>query len=306
MLFSILANLIVLYGLINFPLASNFIINASDWPNIGQINLTESDYSPQTPYRKNNNSLGMAVTAEAAVIVDKKSKAVLWQKNSDQARPLASITKLITAMVFLEHNPGWDKIVTMEKSDYREGGRQRLFSGEQLTVRDLFNISLVASSNDAIAALTRSTGLSQEEFVKEMNQKANHLKMTNSIFLEPTGLEPSNLSTASDIIKLAMAAFSREEIRTATAQEEYTYSVVNNSRKETLKNTDKLLSSYLNIQAGKTGYLEEAGYCLVSEVKGPQNQEIIIAVLGSATEADRFQDLKALAQWAFDNYIWEH
>lgn len=305
MLLSILSNLIALYSLVAMPVISNFTIDASHWPETGEVKLLKNNYFLPAPYRKDNNSLGMAITAKSAIVVDKKSNAVLWQKNPSQARSIASITKLLTALVFLEHNPGWDNVVTMRQSDYREGGRLRLFTGEQITVKDLFNLSLVASLNNAVTALARSTGLTEAEFVAAMNKKAQALSMANSVFLEPTGLEPGNLSTAGDVIKLAAAAFANQEIKIATAQEEYSYSIINKARKETLKNTDKLLTSYLNVLAGKTGYLDEAGYCLVSEVKSLSGQEIIIAVLGSNTEADRFQDLKALAQWTFDNYVWE-
>jgi len=304
MLLLILANLIGIYSLISLPLASSFTIDVSNLAELGQVNLLEDLYFSQAPFRKNNDSLGVVISAVAAVVIDKKTRQVLWQKNSELARPIASITKLVSALVFLENNPGWDTEVTINASDYRDGGRRWVYQGEIVTVRDLLNIALVASDNNAVISLVRSTGLTEEEFVKAMNQKAQALGMNQSVFLEPTGLESSNLSTASDVIKLAQSAFEVEEIKKATTQSEYSFTVINNKRQDTIKNTNKLLESYLNIQAGKTGYLEEAGYCLVSEVKNSENQKVIIAVLGSGTEAGRFQDLKALSQWVFDNYEW--
>ncbi|MBU1130688.1 serine hydrolase [Patescibacteria group bacterium] len=306
MLLSILANLIGIYSLLSLPLASSFTIDVSQLAETGNIELIEEVYRADYPYRRNNNSLGMAVSAASAIVIDKESGMALWQKNPESARPVASITKLLTALVFLDNNPGWDEVVTIQPSDYREGGQIRVYTGEKITIRDLFNAMLVVSSNNAAMALVRSTGLSEEEFVIAMNQKARELGMSQSVFLEPTGLEPGNISTISDIVKLAQAAFSKDEIKWATSQKQYTYSVLNVDRNYTLDNTNKLLNSYLDIRAGKTGYLEEAGYCLISEVKGPSEQSVIVAVLGSQSEADRFQDLKALSQWSFDNYIWEH
>jgi len=137
-----------------------------------------------------------------------------------------------------------------------------------------------------------------------MNQKAKDLGMNQSVFLDPTGLEVGNLATAADIFKLARAAFARPEIRDATSRADYSFSIVNAPRQYRVENTNKLLKSYLKIIAGKTGYLDEAGYCLASQVKGPMGQEVIIVVLGSDSETGRFQELKSLAQWSFDNYVW--
>ncbi len=303
MFFSLVANLISLYGLVAWPVPTSQLIDFSRLAEGGKIDLIKTVYQENTPYRLNNQSLGMKVTAQAALAVDQKSGAVLWQKNARQQRSLASITKLATALVFLENNPGWETEVTIQKSDYRAGGRSYIYSGEKISLKDLFNISLVASSNHATMALARATGLSAEDFVARMNNKAKELGMKQTTFIEPTGLDPANVATAEDIISLARAAFLKPEIKSATIQSEYVFKVLNNQRSEKVKNTDKLLGSYLKVLAGKTGYLDEAGYCLVSLVGGEDSQELLMVVLGSATEADRFQDLKALAQWAFDNYL---
>jgi len=303
MLLSILANLIGLYGLISLPAIVTQTIDLSSLAE-GRVDLIKSVYLQAAPYRLNNNSLGIKITAPSAMVVDKNTGSVLWQKNPSEVRSLASITKLLTALVFLDHNPGWETEITVQQSDYREGGRIRVYNGERLFVRDLFNASLVASSNNATVALARSTGLSEEEFAVAMNQKAQSLGMSDSVFFEPTGLDPANITTASDIIKLAQAALANPEIAAATGQKEYKFSVINAPRNYTLENTDRLLNSYLNIVSGKTGYLDEAGYCLVSQVQGPLGQEVLVVVMGSESEDSRFAEVKALAQWAFDNYYW--
>ena len=152
-------------------------------------------------------------------------------------------------------------------------------------------------------ALARSTGLTEEGFVEAMNQKAQELGMSDSIFFEPTGLDPANVSTAFDIIKLAQTALSQPDIAAATKQKEYKFSIINAPRNYTLKNTDRLLNSYLNVVSGKTGFLDEAGYCLVSNIDN-NGHEVLVVVLGSETEDSRFQEVKALSQWSFDNYYW--
>lgn len=305
MLLSILANLAVIYNLIFLPPLIFLIPDASDFASSGQMVFLAGAYLEAAPIRKNNISLGMEITASSAIIIDKESGLVLWQKNPDAEKPVASITKLLTALVFLDNNPGWETTVKIQKSDYRLGGRSYLYSGEEILVKDLFYTALIASSNEATAALVRSTGLNEDEFVVKMNQKAKSIGMSNSRWVEATGLNPDNVSTATDLGLLIQAAFSQPLIVQATQKEEYQFGVLNAERVYTVKNTDKLLQSYLNILAGKTGYLEEAGYCLVSKIYGPAEQEIYVVVLGSASEASRFQEVKSLAQWSFDNYIWE-
>ena len=302
MLFSLLANLAAIYNLIVLPAALVYAPDISLLNNGGSLYFLKQNYLEAAPYRISDFSLGMKVTALSAIIVDAESGIILWQKNPDQVQPIASLTKLISVLVFLDYNPGWETEVTVTSADLRAGGH--IYQGEKLTVRDLFNLALIPSSNSAIMALTSSTGLSKEEFTARMNQKAAALDMKQAKFSEPTGLSPENVASATDIIKLARTAFSREEIRNITIQQEFTFQVLNNKRSATVKNTDKLLGSYLKINAGKTGSLDEAGYCLVSEVVGPAGQKIFVVVLGSLSDSDRFQDLKALAQWAFDNYFW--
>jgi serine-type D-Ala-D-Ala endopeptidase (penicillin-binding protein 7) len=300
---SILANLISLYSLIVFPFGFNRAIDISNVAGGGEIKFVNQNQQ-QAPVRKNNKSLGMEITASTAIIIDQSSGAVLWQKNADQLKPIASITKLLTAIVFLEHNPGWETSLKIEAKDYPGSGWRNLFNNEEVTLRDLFNIGLVASDNTAINALVRSTKISREEFVKLMNDKAKSLGMDRTVVYEPIGLDPKNQSTVTDLAKLAKAAFSRPEILKATDQKEYHYIILNSGRSNSAKTTDKLLTSYLHVLAGKTGSLPEAGYCFISLIKGPKNQEVDVVVLGSQDDNSRFQEAKALAQWSFDNFDW--
>ncbi len=304
MLLSLIANLIGLYGLLALPYAVLETIDASNFSQGGTVGLARAVYRQNAPIRSNQDSLGMKVTAKAAMVIDRQTGAVLWQKNPAAVQSIASLTKLMSALVWLENNPGWETAVTVSAGDLRSGGRAYIYAGEKLLARDLFNLALIPSSNSAVMALTRATGLTGEEFVAKMNAKAVSLGMDKTKFTEPTGLSPDNVASAADLIKLAQAAFDREEISSATVRQEFTFQTLNNNRSETVKNTDKLLNSYLRISAGKTGSLDEAGYCLISEVVGPLGQKLLIVVLGSLSDADRFQDLKALAQWAFDNYSW--
>lgn len=266
-------------------------------------NLSNNQKEPQRIY---NDLIDIKITANNAIAVDAGSGKVLYEKNPDEIKPIASITKLMTALVFSEYNPGWQKIIRMKSADRRNGGIVHLNSDEQLTVRDLFYTALIPSDNSSAAALPRVAGFSEEKFVNLMNQKAGQLGMNNSKFADPTGLDYGNVSTVKDLVILLETAIQNKDIQKTTqiGMYEYTARSEENERTVTIYNTNKLVSGYLDLIGGKTGSLEKAGNCLAVKIKGEQDQEIIIIVLGSHEHNDRFQDVKAIAEYVFTNYQW--
>ncbi len=252
-----------------------------------------------------NRSLGVKITAPGAIVMDVKTGEVLFEKNSHQPMPIASLTKLMSALVFLENSPDLNQAVVIQKEDYRPGSTVGLYNGEKVTRRDLFFSSLAASSNNATMALAHSTGLSEADFVKKMNSRAKLLGLKNTHFTEPTGLDSGNVSSAYDIARLASYALLDPNIKEAVTTTDYRFRVSNTGRLQKVGNTNKLLKSFLHITGGKTGFTEAAGYCLVSRVVNDQGDEIMVVVLGSASETSRFQEVKGLAWWTFENYRWE-
>lgn len=272
---------------------------------IEQVIVTEKIIKKNivSPHKINNDSLGVKLTAVSAAVMDKNSSIILWKKNAEEVRSIASISKLMTALIFLENNPGWDKEVTMLPEDETRGAINNISRGEIVRAEDLFYTSLVASDNNATKALARSTGVSEKEFVDKMNKKAEELGLLNTEFFEVTGLDERNVSTAVDILNLAKEVFTKEEIKSATTKQNYEFTAVS-GKAHKVYSTDHLLNSYLDIVAGKTGYINAAGYCLVAEVISADGQSIISVVLGSASNEDRFKDLKVLSAWVFENYSW--
>lgn len=247
------------------------------------------------------------IPADRAVIFDLSTNTFLWEKNSDVEQPLASITKLMTALVFLDNNPGWDKIYKISPADNVEGGKVSLFLGEEIKLKDLFYSSLVASDNGATIALVHASGLSEAEFIKKMNAKAKQLGLFNTNFVDPVGLSDNNLSTARDIARLAKTALKNEEIKKATMTEFYEF-VTLDGRAKKVESTDYLLGSDLDneilVQGGKTGYTDKAGYCFVGQFKNKDGHELISVILNSDSKNDRFRQTKALVSWAFNGYHW--
>lgn len=233
----------------------------------------------------------LASSAKSALIYDANNDKILFAKNPYEKLPVASISKLMTALVFLDHNPGFGKTMTILPEENVIGGRLQIAPEEEITVKDLFYISLLGSANNTALALVRSTGLKEEDFVEEMNRKAIALGMHNSFFVEPTGLDDRNKSSAYDLALLAKEAFSKQIIREASIQKEYQLKTLNTKREHTVKNTNELIADIPSLTGSKTGYLDEAGYCLVVQTEN-QNKKIIAVVLGSPSKQDHFQDIR--------------
>jgi D-alanyl-D-alanine carboxypeptidase len=301
----------ILLSLFVIPLLGGNYFNFDGFLNLQKENISNQIIENQAPKRIYTDYLDVKTSAQSAIAVDDKSGKILYKKNLQGVRSIGSITKLMTALVFLDHNPGWQNNFSIKNSDRRSGGIIYINTGEILTIKDLFYEGLVVSDNDAIMALVRSTGLSEDDFVKLMNERAEQMGLTDTHFTDPTGLDAGNKSTVGNLARLLNLALQNQAIAKATNLAEYEFDVrwlqngVEKTRTVKVKNTDLLLKSYLNIIGGKTGHVEEAGYCLATKIKGEGGQEIVIVVLGSDNNFDRFQDVKAIADWVFSNYQWQ-
>ncbi len=242
------------------------------------------------------------ITSELAIVVDKETSQVLYEKNADEVRSIASLTKLMNALVFLDNNPGWDTVVTLESNDMAIGAKLYASIGETLTVKDLFYTMLIGSANNAARALARSTGLSEAEFVSKMNHKAETIGMNNTTFTDPTGLEVTNKSTVRDLILLSNKALNYFIISQATTSPAYNFSMINTGHYHHIKNTNLLVQeSDLYLIGGKTGYLDEAGYCLMTRAKNSQGQEITAILLGNPSlwRHSVSNETESLIKWGF-------
>ena len=255
--------------------------------------------------RSDAPALRLDASRSAALIAN--DRVFLWQDRAEESQPIASITKLMTALVFLDNNPGWDSVYKVSPAESVEGGRLNLFTGDRVKVKDLFYTSLVASDNGATLALARSTGLTDEEFVRRMNAKAAAMGLMNTRFEDPIGLGNGNLSTAREVALLAQTALKNEAIREATTKSSYSFTTLE-GREKNLDSTDYLLlkdgPKHLKIRGGKTGYTDRAGYCFVGLFRDESGRELVAAVLNSSGKNDRFLAARKLAEWAFDNFKW--
>jgi D-alanyl-D-alanine endopeptidase (penicillin-binding protein 7) len=238
-----------------------------------------------------------ALKSQAALVVDQESGEILLGKNSESKLPIASLTKLMTAIVTLdaELDPNEPITITQRDVDRLRGSRSRLKVGTTLTRDELLHLALMASENRAASALASAYPGGKEACVLAMNLKAQLLGMTGTRFEDGTGLSGHNVSTAQDLAKLVQAAHSYPKIREFTTSTSYQVKV--GRRTMRFGNTNRLTrSSRWDIGLSKTGYIAEAGRCLVMQVT-LAGRSIIIVLLDSWGKYTRVGDATRIRQW---------
>ncbi|MBN1585257.1 D-alanyl-D-alanine carboxypeptidase [Candidatus Uhrbacteria bacterium] len=260
------------------------------------------------PVKRDASRLGVETDSRAVAVMDWESGRMLFSKNAEEPMPIASITKLMSALVFLENEPDWGREMTIVREDDRVGDLPVIRPGDRVTVENLFNLSLVSSSNDATVALARSTGMSQEEFAREMDRMGSRIGLAGHGFVEPTGLDSGNRATAADVARLVKRALSDERISKAVLSGSYEFETLDGDRRR-VWNTDQLLDSFLtrspySFHGGKTGYISQAGYCFGAAASNGSGNRVIAVVLGANTKESRFTEVKRLLWWAFDAWDW--
>ncbi len=233
-----------------------------------------------------------------AMIYDVQEQRPIYSKNVDNVVPIASITKLMTAMVVLDANLPMDEPISISAEDYDhlKGTRSRMRSGITLTRGELLKLALMASENRAAAALARTYPGGTQVMLEMMNAKARELGMDSTHFFDPTGLNSTNVSTAQDLVKMVMAAHGYEDIQRYTTSHSHIVQV-DGHRPLRFSNTNPLVkNSQWEIGVSKTGYISEAGRCLVMQAK-ITNRPVVIVLLDSWGKRTRVGDAVRVKQW---------
>ena len=244
---------------------------------------------------------GVALRSNVAFVVDQNTSEVLLDKNSTSVVPIASITKLMTAMVVLDSkSPLTDQIeVTDEDKDYEKHTGSRLRVGSVLSREDMLHIALMASENRAAAALSRYYPGGRPAFVAAMNAKAKELGMTETHFENPTGLTSHNVSTARDLVKVINAAYQYPLIRKFSTDR--SYEVYPGRGVLAYNSTNALVRNpSWDIGLQKTGFINEAGECLVMQAT-IHGRPLVMVLLDSAGKYSRFADAARLRKWLDDS-----
>lgn len=239
----------------------------------------------------------LALRSNVEYVVDQGSSEPLFDKNSQSVVPIASISKLMTAMVVLDSKAPLDEQITVtdEDRDYEKGTGSRLSVGSVLSRQDMLHIALMASENRAAAALSRYYPGGRPAFIAAMNAKAKALGMNDTHFENSTGLSTQNVSSARDLVKMVNAAYQYPMIREFSTDRSYT---VNTGKREIAYNSTNPLvrSDAWDIGLQKTGFINEAGECMVMRAK-IHAREIVMVLLDSFGKYSRVADAQRVRNW---------
>lgn len=266
-----------------------------------QNQIVQEQNSPQ----KNPYYIAPVIEAKAAIAVDFETGAILYEKNSHEPLPIASITKLMTALIIAEEDSPTSQVTISHQASIQEGSKLWLKEGQVFTVEDLLYATIIASANDATYALAEHNSQQEEAFVQKMNQKSAALGMKSTHFITPTGLYDEysdNISTAYDLFILARTAFDKPLIKKAAGIYEYSIQATHPNEEYSFTNRNELLRSYLKVLGLKTGTTDRAGECLVAVIENSEGDRIITVLINSR---DRYSETKILADWIFRAYKWD-
>ncbi len=269
---------------------------------IGVFDDTRYDVGP---IKKDSYSDFGGIASTSAIAIDNATGVVLYEKDANTKRSIASLTKLMTAYVLLQNDVNLEKEIIYSSSYDQIGARLRLNSGDIVSMDDLMYAMVVGSANNAAYALMYEGGYSKEQFVKKMNKAAKNLGLSNTTFADPSGLDANNQSTAADYAKFMRSIMSDPKMLHYSTTKAYAFTTRNTGEYHDFDNTNALMkTSDLYITGSKTGYLDEAGYCLAFKAK-EGDDEVITVVLGASSGWARFTESERLMRWAFTNYSWQ-
>lgn len=234
------------------------------------------------------------VRAEAAIIYNPVSGEVVYADHEHDQRSIASITKVMTAVVFLDHELDLTRTVKIERADVLRANHTYLRANDNLTTEALLHLTLIGSDNAAARALARVSQFGSEWFIEEMNKKARELGLEHTVYADPSGLDAANVSSAFDMARLI--AFVSGHERIAETMRKGTASVRTTRRVINIRSTNKLIGQ-VDVVAGKTGFIRKAGYCLATLLRMPQGEQYAVVVLGARSDAGRFWETRHLFNW---------
>ncbi len=251
--------------------------------------------------------------SRALAIYNEKTGEFILEKNATSSLPIASLTKLVAVKIFFDQHPTLSQVVEYKKQDedynalYSEpwrNSRLTVKEGETMTIEDLVYSALVGSANNAVESLVRVSGLSRDAFIAKMNEFAAEVGASGTKFVEPTGLSFENVSTARDYAIMVREVFKNPLIQKMSVMPKYTFNTINTKKPHTLYNTNVFLreglfalENRLEITGSKTGYLDEALYCLMTRVSGPSGEKLTVVNLGAPTGKDSSEEVKELISY---------
>lgn len=260
--------------------------------------------------------------AHAGIILDADSQTILWEKNATEQRSIASITKLVTAMIVIDRIQNIDEVVAIPQEVMMIEGTKvgcptsvictgnRFEVGEKVRIRDLLYATLLPSANDAATVLAIHIAGNENAFADLMNARLKEIGITRSHFCRPSGLELDEneemcYSTAYDIARVIAHLLEHDKydvLWDIMRTKEHTFTSVDGMIEHTLDNTNRLVDEMPQLVGAKTGFTPRAGYCLALVTEDSSKEHQVISIV--LDDYHRFVDVEAMSEWAFDNYVW--
>ena len=265
----------------------------------GAEDTVPETYVSAKSIRDNANRVYLKLRSKAAIVFDERDNEVIMERNAGEVVPVASLTKLMTAMVILDAELDMDEVITITKEDKDRirYSKSRLRYGTQFTREDLLLIALAASENRAASALARTYPGGTEAFVNAMNNKAEAIGLSNTRFADAAGLSNDNVSTAQELIQLVKVASEYPVIGEYTTQTRHSITDFNSQREITFGNTNRLVRKVSwPISLSKTGFTKDAGNCLVMQTK-INARPVIIVLLESWGKLSKYGDSNRIKKW---------
>ncbi len=238
------------------------------------------------------SSYALQIKSEHAIVISNDTGAVLFEKAAGQPVPIASLTKLMTAMVVLDSKPDMNERIVINAADVDllKHSKSLVPVGTTLPRKQVLQLALMSSENRAAAALARTYTGGYSAFLRAVNAKIKALGMTQTVIKEPTGLSPENMSSAADLAKMAIAASGYPDIVNITTHASDKFQMTR--RSVTFHNTNQLVGAKgWDVRLSKTGFTNEAGHCLIMRIKQAGKQATLVLLNAKATAASRFDAL---------------
>ena len=235
------------------------------------------------------------IRSAAAIIYNPAADEVLWASNGLEARPIASITKVMTALLLLEYQRDLSRDVVVTRRDVDRASTTHVRRRDRVTLDDLLHLALIASDNAAARAIARASPWGTRGFVEQMNRMAAEFGLESTHFVDPSGLDERNVSSPYDVARLIARAMSDPVLARIMAKPSYRFRT--SRRRVAVQNTNRLVRGRAVVTGGKTGYISEAGYCLATVVKPQGGVPLAVVVLGARSNPERFAEVRRLVDW---------
>ncbi|MFH1711874.1 MAG: serine hydrolase [Patescibacteria group bacterium] len=293
---------------------AGFLIDLEDWARQygWQEHKELAGYAPAVTAVEPNGVVAPVIESLNYIVIDDASGQILAAKQAEKEWPIASITKLVTTKVALDHGLDTGGIGAIEEVDDVGGSRLAVAAGTRFTISDLLYTTLVASANNSANAIARLSGVPRESFIIYMNNFVQSMNLSHTRFTDPTGIDEHNVSTAREIAYIAKAVWQHQDIRRMSGTTRIHVEALNDEDYiRDFNNTNRLLydSAYddVYVTAGKTGYLDESGWNLVVRMHPMGESEaksVIVVIFGAGSRAKSCDDAHVLALWAWQNHNW--